>query len=126
MTLVTAVDDQDWKVWDDPVRGCLRWCLLDDGADPSPGVVTTGVLDLAPDGWLGRHRHTAPETYYVLDGEVVVTLADEEVAVGPGTLVRLPPDIEHGIRAVGGSARVLFVFPTVAFDDVAYRFDAEA
>lgn len=121
MTLVTTVDDQDWTIWDDPVRGCLRWCLMTDGTDPSPGAVATGVLELDPDGWLGRHRHTAPEVSYVLAGEAAVAL-DDEVTVGPGALVCLPPDVEHGARAVGGRARILFFFPTTAFDDVVYRF----
>jgi quercetin dioxygenase-like cupin family protein len=125
MSFVTTVQDQPWETWDDPVRGCLRWCLLADGADPAPDVVTTGVMELGADGWLARHRHTAPEVYYVLEGRAVVALDGEEVTVGAGSFVRLPADIEHGVRAEDGPARVLFVFPTTGFDDVVYRFSAE-
>jgi quercetin dioxygenase-like cupin family protein len=123
--LITTVQDQQWETWDDPVRGCLRWCLLADGADPTPESVTTGVAELTGDGWMGRHRHTAPEVYYVLEGKAVVALDGQEVTVGAGALVRIPGDVEHGVRAVGGPVRVLFVFPTSAFDDVVYRFSAE-
>ena len=126
MPLVSTVDDQQWETWDDPVRGCLRWCLLDDGTDPSPDAVTTGVFELAADGWLGRHRHAAPELYYVLDGQAVVTLDGTAETVGPGTLVRLPADVEHTVRTLDGPARVLFVFPTSAFGDVVYRFSEDA
>jgi quercetin dioxygenase-like cupin family protein len=119
--LITTVQDQQWETWDDPVRGCLRWCLLADSAESG----TTGVFELAGDGWLGRHRHTAPEVYYVLEGKAVVAMDGEEVTVGAGALVRIPGDVEHGVRAVDGPVRVLFVFPTSAFDDVVYRFSAE-
>ena len=126
MPHVTAVADQRWETWDDPVRGRLHWCLLDDGRSPSPESVTTGVMTLGEDGWLGRHRHAAPEVYYVLEGDAVVAVDDDEVRVGAGSLVRLPGDVEHGIRAVDGSVRVLFVFPTAPFDHVDYRFSADA
>ena len=124
MSLVTTVDDQPWETWDDPVRGCLHWCLLADGTGADRA--TTGVFELTENGWMGRHRHTAPEHYYVLSGSAVVALDGEEVTVGAGALVRLPGDVEHGIRAVDGPVRVLFVFPSSAFTDVAYRFSAEA
>jgi quercetin dioxygenase-like cupin family protein len=126
MPHVTTVDDQPWESWDDPVRGRLRWCLLDDGTDPSPDAVTTGVMTMDVDGWLGPHRHTAPEVYYVLEGRAVVTVGGEDQTLGPGTLVRLPGDAEHAIRALDGPARVLFVFPTSAFGDIVYRFRDEA
>jgi quercetin dioxygenase-like cupin family protein len=126
MSLVTTVTDQTWETWDDAVRGRgLRWCLLADGTDPSPEAVTTGVFELADGGWMGRHRHTAPELYFVLEGRAVVALDGEEVTVEAGALVRLPADVEHGIHAVDGPARVLFVFPTTAFDGVVYRFTDE-
>lgn len=122
MSLLTAATDQSWETWDDPVRGHLRWCLLDDGTDPAPHAITTGVLDLGPGDWLGVHRHAATELYFVVSGSPVVTLAGEESTVHAGTHVRLPGGIEHGIRAGDGPARVLFSFPTTAFADVVYRF----
>jgi quercetin dioxygenase-like cupin family protein len=122
---ITTVDDQRWETWDDPVRGRLRWCLLEDGATANPEAVTTGVMTMDEGGWLGRHRHAAPEVYYVVEGEAVVEVEGEEQTVREGALVRLPGDVEHAIRAVGGPARVLFVFPTDTFDHVAYRFSAD-
>jgi quercetin dioxygenase-like cupin family protein len=121
----TTVDPADrvWETWDDPTRGHLRWCLLDDGSGTPEQPTTVGVAELAAHGRLNRHRHTATELYVVLEGEAVVTLDGTERAVGPGTLVRLPGDVEHGIRSAGGPVRFLFVFPGTSFDDVVYRFD---
>jgi quercetin dioxygenase-like cupin family protein len=125
MPFAVTAEDQRWETWDDPVRGQLRWCLLVDGTEPGPESVTTGILQLDAAGWLGRHRHTAPEVYYVLEGRAVVALGGEEMTVGPGSLVRFQADAEHGVRAAEGPARVLFLFPATGFDDVVYRFSAE-
>jgi quercetin dioxygenase-like cupin family protein len=122
MPFAVTADDQPWETWDDPVRGRVRWCLLDDGTDPRPEAVATGIFELEGEGWMGRHRHAAPELYYVLDGKAVVALDDDEITVGPGSLVRVPGDAKHGIRALGGPVRVLFVFPTAPFHHVVYRF----
>ncbi|GAB3305974.1 hypothetical protein GCM10027511_18360 [Hymenobacter humi] len=122
MSLLTAAVDQSWETWDDPVRGHLRWCLLDDGTDPQPRAVTTGVLDLDPGDWLARHRHAATELYFVVSGSPTVLLDGRETVAAAGTHVRLPSGIEHGLRADDGPAQVLFSFPTTAFADVVYRF----
>ena len=125
MPFAVTADGQDWKNWDDPVRGALRWCLLVDSIGPEPESLTTGVLQLGAGGWLGRHRHTAPEVYYVLEGSAIVAVDGKEMTVGPGSLVRFEADVEHGIHAPEGPVRVLFLFPTTNFEDVVYRFTAE-
>jgi quercetin dioxygenase-like cupin family protein len=114
--------EQEWETWDDATRGRLRWCLLLDGAETPGEPTTAGVAELPADGHLARHRHTATELYVVLDGEAVVTVEGTDRRVGPGMLVHLPGDVEHGVRAVDGPVRLLFVFPTTPFDDVVYRF----
>ena len=43
-----------------------------------------------------HHEHT--DIFYVLEGELTVMLADEEVVVGPGELVHVPPHVVHGFR----------------------------
>ncbi|GAA4893103.1 cupin domain-containing protein [Actinomycetospora straminea] len=121
---VATADDCTWEVWNDE-RGHLRWCLLVDGADTAPDVVTSGVMVLDIGGRLAPHRHSAPEMYYVHEGEAIVDVGGEEVSVGPGAVVHLPGDVEHGVRAAGtGPVRILFVFPTSAFGDVVYRFSS--
>jgi mannose-6-phosphate isomerase-like protein (cupin superfamily) len=43
------------------------------------------------------HRHHA-DFFYVLEGELTVRLADREIVVGAGNLVRVPPYVVHGFR----------------------------
>jgi mannose-6-phosphate isomerase-like protein (cupin superfamily) len=55
-----------------------------------------------------HRRHS--DLFYVLDGELTVRLGVEDrlVAVGPGTLVRVPPLVVHGFRnAADGELRYL-------------------
>ena len=43
-----------------------------------------------------HHEHT--DIFQVLEGELTVMLADEEVVIGPGELVHVPPHVVHGFR----------------------------
>jgi quercetin dioxygenase-like cupin family protein len=43
------------------------------------------------------------ESFYVLDGELELTVGDELVRAGPGAWVQIPPGVPHG-RAEGSSA----------------------
>lgn len=125
--VVPAPADHPRESWDDPVRGRLAWSLLLEGSGwTGAGPAAVGLAELGVDGWLGLHRHTAPELYHVVAGRVVVTIDGDEQEAGPGDVVALPGDAEHGIRAVGAEpARFLFVFPHDHFADVEYRFTAE-
>jgi mannose-6-phosphate isomerase-like protein (cupin superfamily) len=124
--VVEAPADHPRESWDDPVRGRLAWSLLLEGAGwTGDGSAAVGLADLGTDGWLGLHRHAAPELYHVVAGRVVVTVDGDEQEAGPGDVVALPADAEHGIRAVGTEpARFLFVFPHDHYADVVYRFSA--
>ena len=65
-----ALDEMDAPQdgWDDPVRGRLRWrTLFSQGATPSEGM-TCGVAEFQPGEWLGLHRHSPAEIYYVFAG----------------------------------------------------------
>jgi quercetin dioxygenase-like cupin family protein len=48
-----------------------------------------------------HHHHT--DLFYVLDGELTLRLgvAGEPVAVGAGSVARVPPDVVHGFRNAG-------------------------
>jgi quercetin dioxygenase-like cupin family protein len=76
-------------------------------------------------GWLGLHRHAPTETYYVLDGEGLVTLDGVEHTIVPGTAVQIPSDIEHGVRNTGETPlRFVYVFAADSMAQVEYRFTA--
>ena len=87
------------------------------------GSGTAGMMTLDDGGWLAPHRHNPAELYLVHSGEAAVLLDGAEFHVGPGAVVHIPGDAEHAVRAAGtGPVRIMFVFPTTAFDDVVYRF----
>ncbi len=42
------------------------------------------------------HAHEAEDdSFYVLEGELVLTAGGEEIVAGPGTFVLVPPGVEH-------------------------------
>ena len=56
------------------------------------------------------------DTFFVLEGEVEFTVADNTVRAGPGTLLAAPPGARHGFRSAAGTARVLnFHAPDAGF-----------
>jgi quercetin dioxygenase-like cupin family protein len=66
-------------------------------------------LEVVP-GWaVAPHRHDDHlDSFYVLDGDVELRLADGTAAAASGTLMAAPPGVVHGIRNSGaGRARLL-------------------
>src|SRR3954471_19788636 len=98
--MVRQDGDVPTEVWADD-RGELGFRTLVGRSRSEPGPFTAGIADLAPGGWLGRHRHEQAEVYHVLRGRGTVTLGDREVEVGPGSTVLVPGGTEHAVRAVG-------------------------
>jgi quercetin dioxygenase-like cupin family protein len=122
-TLVIRVEDQRRDGWDDPVKGRVGWRTLFSGDRTPTDGLTAGVAELEAGGWLGLHRHTPAEIYYILEGSGVVTLEGREQEVGAGAAVFIPGDAEHGIRNTGdGLLRFVYVFPADSFAEIEYRF----
>jgi mannose-6-phosphate isomerase-like protein (cupin superfamily) len=111
--------------WDDPVRGRLRWrTLFSQGATPSKGM-TCGVAEFRPGEWLGLHRHSPAEIYYVFAGAGLMSLEGREIPVKAGSAIFIPGMAEHGIRQTGNEIlRLFYVFPVDSFDGVEYLFSA--
>ncbi|MFH5820999.1 cupin domain-containing protein [Georgenia sp. AZ-5] len=111
------------ETWDDPVKGKVSFVTtFSSGATATTGL-TAGVSELAPEGWLGLHRHTPPEVYYVLEGEGLVVIDGAEHPVSAGSAVFIPGDAEHGIRNTGSQTlRFHYTFPVDSLQEVDYRF----
>ena len=109
----------------DPETGCVSWATLL-SADQTPTKdLTVGIFEIEPceDGEFRQHRHEHVETYFVLSGSGVVTIASVEYSVRAGTTIFIPGGVEHGTRNVGrGSLRILYVFPADSFDQIKYEF----
>jgi mannose-6-phosphate isomerase-like protein (cupin superfamily) len=57
------------------------------------------------------------DAFYILDGEVVVIVEDEELAVGPGTFVLVPPGVPHTFaNRTRSVARVVNIHAPAGFD----------
>ena len=121
--LVIGEADVTRDAWDDPVRGVLGFRTLISGGTTPTRTLTAGIADLNPGGWLGLHRHTPAEIYYVVEGHGIVTLDGADNPVSAGTAVYIPGDAEHGIRNAGHTPlRFFYAFALDSFDDVTYRF----
>jgi len=58
------------------------------------------------------------DTWYILDGEMVVRCGDEELVVGAGHWVSMPRGVPHTFRVVGErEARILLVHDNASFRD---------
>ena len=68
-------------------------------------------------------HHDCAEAFYVLEGEYVMYLGDEEVVCRPGSFIFVPRGVPHGFRTGDAVGRKLnFYFPASMvgyFDDLA-------
>jgi mannose-6-phosphate isomerase-like protein (cupin superfamily) len=64
------------------------------------------------------HRHRdEDDSFYILSGELTLTLEGEDVAAGPGTFVLVPPGVEHTFRNDGDEpVRMVNVHAPAGFD----------
>lgn len=110
--------------WGDPARGSVTWrTLIDADRHPSSGLAV-GVATFGAGGTLRPHRHEAPEFYFGLSGEGVVSIDGVPHRIAAGICVYLPPDVEHDTLAGPEGLRFLYAFPVDRLDQVAYRFSA--
>ncbi|MGC8877295.1 cupin domain-containing protein [Thermus sp.] len=56
------------------------------------------------------HAHEGSDkVYYVLEGEVVARVGEEEALLAPGMAVLAPAGVPHGVRNASGSPALLLV-----------------
>ena len=59
------------------------------------------------------------DTWYVLEGQMVVRCGDDDLVVGAGHWVSMPRGVPHAFRVVGDSeARILLVHDNASFRDL--------
>ena len=57
------------------------------------------------------------DAFYILEGEVVVLVEEEEITVGPGTFVLVPPGVAHTFaNRAAAVARIVNVHAPAGFD----------
>lgn len=90
----------------------LRKGVLIGAADGAPNLALRRFV-LEADGRVPKHTNRVEHEQYVLEGEYVVGLGDEERVVGPGDSVYIPAGVVHWYRNEGDeSAAFLCAVPT--------------
>ena len=77
--------------------GWERWAMVD---HTTPGAVHTGFGEcrIAPGGRVDRHVHSFEESFYVLEGTVVIETPEAAVELDPGDYGMIPIGVPHSWR----------------------------
>ena len=117
--------DLPLESWDDPARGTSRWRTLFSGDVAPTDSLSGGIAYLDPGGRLAPHRHPQAEVYFILEGELEVTIDGQLHVVRPHTSIFIPGNAEHGTLNVADKpARFFYCFATDRFSDVKYQFSS--
>jgi mannose-6-phosphate isomerase-like protein (cupin superfamily) len=57
-----------------------------------------------------QQPHTEDEVYYVVSGQAIITVGDEERPVRPGSFVFVPATVEHRFHSITDDLSLLVVF----------------
>jgi len=94
------------QVLSDQLRLLLR-------SSSSPSSMSVMVVDVPPGGFVPPHLHTREEEgYFVLEGELALTIADQVRTLSSGDFGHVPPLTVHGY-ANQGATPVRFLAWTV-------------
>jgi len=80
----------------DAADGLRKGVLLDE-SDGAPNFAMRR-FELAPGAAVPRHTNAVEHEQYVLAGEYVVGIGEEEHVVGPGDALLIPAGVEHWYR----------------------------
>jgi len=111
--------------------GSVHWKTLISSDRTPTCEITQGIAELTPTppDTFPVHCHVQAETYYVLSGQGVLRIGDQEHALSPGVIAFIPGGAHHTTYATGHEPlRILYSFAANAFSDVLYEFpglDAE-
>jgi quercetin dioxygenase-like cupin family protein len=64
------------------------------------GMVTAWWSDV-PGTSVPVHAHAFPETRWMVEGYLRVTVGNEQVELGPGDRLDLPPNLPHATEVIG-------------------------
>jgi quercetin dioxygenase-like cupin family protein len=99
--------------------GPRRWLFLGVVVDvlTEPGAPVTVAEAIMPEGASPpAHVHAdLDDSFYILDGRMVIRCGDKEWEAGPGTWVQFPARVPHTFRVLGGPARILLAHANDSF-----------
>ena len=124
---IIQTDSIEWETWRDPAlaeRSSVLWKDLIGRERGASQAMSLGVAEIPPGAALARHRHAAPEIYYLLSGAGSVEVDGTDYPVAAGAAVFIPGGAPHAFSNTGSSTiTFVYVFPVDAFADLIYMFD---
>jgi len=90
--------------WAPAAIGARRWPAIDDRIGAAVGAVHTGfgICELEPGGSLPGHVHSFEQSFFILNGEVVLTTPEGSFLLGPDDYGLVPVGVPHAWRNDGG------------------------
>lgn len=61
------------------------------------------LVEMEPGGFQHVHQHEPEQTYTILEGSGIMSVAGEERPVGPGDCIFIPSWAGHGLQNTGGT-----------------------
>ncbi|MEC7887709.1 MAG: cupin domain-containing protein [SAR324 cluster bacterium] len=103
----------------------LSWRHLVDAAQHDSHALSLGCLNIPVGEHLPLHSHAPQEIYFVLQGQGMLLLKNEDTRlIEHNNAVYIPENALHGVRNTGNvDLKLLWVFPTDSWNDVAYYFN---
>lgn len=96
--------------------GPFRMTVKADASTTGAGF-TLLEADEPPDFGPPMHIHDdAGEAFYVLEGEYIVFLGEDEHRCPPGSFIYIPAGVEHGFRVGGSQSRKLNIYVPAAME----------
>ena len=84
-------------------------------------------LQLSPTQTVPWHYHTnIADTFYVLEGEMTISVGDKTIKATPGTMVCLPRDVAHSFVIDSEQSRVLILLTPAGFEGWFEEFSVPA
>jgi quercetin dioxygenase-like cupin family protein len=91
-------------------QGCRIRCLIGE-ADGAPSF-TLRQFEVAPGGYTPSHTHAYEHEVFVLEGNGIAINGEQQFAIGPGSVIFVPPQELHQFRNMGsGPLKFLCLIP---------------
>ncbi|WOB43369.1 cupin domain-containing protein [Thermoleptolyngbya oregonensis NK1-22] len=91
MMVLKREEGQSLQVLSD--RVCIKLKSTD-----SLSSMTVVTVDVPPNGFVPPHTHKEEESYYVLEGSMIMYLDSKEFRIEPGDFVHVPAGTTHGYK----------------------------
>lgn len=72
--------------------------------------VMINLVTFEPNTEAPSHTHEEEQVVYIIEGEIVFQVNDEERVLGPGDVVLIPPFVPHGARSLETGCTELDIF----------------